>query len=366
MIKSSFFLSVMLVLCASFAGCLEIGRLEPGFQPLPHSAPVPQPGDKDPEGDARRRDYAKNFMRPVCFYAQVKDQFGDIVPNAPIRMSCTQLGWGNSKGSLHACRADAQGRFSLIAEPVTGCRLRIYMPGFTPYERGFDSTNETRFLAGPEKPAIVQVWKNIDHPPLRKSGYESSLLLPLAQEADGYFYNIIDKTLVAKDKPYDVEIRLTPGQDPREGKDNKEMQKIAGTHVENIQIIFHDGVGNFVDDAPALTLNRVPFDVYQASWYPPGVLVSELEQLKPDFILNRPISKGTKWVHFFMRNKSMYGALKFISQGYDWKTMHYKMDIRGMINLMGSPALYQREPNADDTAIMQQFPELPPLVAPTP
>ena len=362
MIKSSFFFSVMLVFCASCAGCLEIGRLEPGFQPLPHSAPVPQLGDVDPEGDQRRRDYAESFMRQVCLYAQVKDQFGHVVPFAPIRASCYRLGWGTSKGSLHACRADAEGRFSLVvAEPVTGSAIYIFMPGYTPYERNFDSIDETRFLAGPNKPAIIQVWKNIDNPPPQKSSYESSLLLPLSQEVDGYFYNIIDKALVTKNQPYDVEIRLTPGRDPREGKDNKEMQDIAVAHVQNIQIIFHDGVGNFVDGLPNPKLNRVPFDVDEgALWRPPGVLVKELEELESSFILNIARKNARKYVQFFMRNKSVFGALKFIPQGYDWKKMHYRMDIRGTINATGSPALYQREPNVKDTETMQQFPEIAP------
>jgi hypothetical protein len=161
------------------------------------------------------------------------------------------------------------------------------------------------------------------------------------------------------------EIQLTPGQDPREGKDGTEQRRIGGAHVENLRIRFNEGSGNFFDPAPDPALNRIPFEPREGMlWRPPGVLFDELNRLPADSILIISERESAKHIQFYVRNKKIYGAITFIAQGYDWKKFQYDMDIDGIVNDTGSPALYQRDLNAKDAGVMQQYPEMPPLIVP--
>ena len=339
-----------LIFFMGLVGCAESPRAVPGFQPLviagqPMAAPPPS---ILPAGDPRRRAYDASLQGRICYYARVVDQDGKPVPNAMVLILLERLGWGTT--TYFKCRTytDDEGRFSIVGGVGTNLRINIFKKGYTTYGRSGSLKGEVEWellQAKPDAPETLTIWKNIGvdrsqliiHSPFQ-FGERSHLDMPVPLPAKIRF-DVIRGTIAKEGEEWDIQLEYTIND---KGKiEDPESYYYKDRYLDFCHITINQGKMAYFDDPlPEFARPKDGFTYRNVA----GVVVRGLRAERLPYLFRT----FSNIFQFQSRNGKVHGVWEIPNGRPAESDGSVSIDMRGVINPTGSPALFEIEPTEKD------------------
>ena len=344
--RHSFLNWTLLIIFIGFAGCAESPRAIPGFQPLviadqPVATPPPS---VLPAGDPRRRAYDASLQGRICYYARVVDQDGKPVPNAMVLILLERLGWGTT--TYFKCRTytDDEGRFSIVGGVGSHLRFNIFKKGYTTDGRRGSLKGDVELLrATPDAPETLTLWKN--------TGFDKAKLIVHGPSSEYLMFNF-KVPLPAK-----VRLDLVRGVIAKEGEDwdiqleytindkgiieNPDSYYTESRYLDFCHITINQGKMAYFDDPlPEFARPNDGFTYRNVA----GVVVRGLREERLPYLF-RATSHSFQ---FQSRGGKVHGVWEIPNGRPAVSDGSVGVNMYGVINPTGSPALFEIEPTEKD------------------
>ncbi len=339
---------ILLVLVMSFAGCAESPRAVPGFQPLviagqPVIAP---PLSVLPTVDPRRGAYDASLQGRVCYYARVIDQDGKPVPNAMVLILLERLGWGTT--TYFKCRTytDDEGRFSIVGGVGTNLRLNIFKKGYTTYGRSGSLKGQVEWellQAKPDAPETLTMWKNtgfdrkkliVHHPGSEYLMFDFKVPLPAKVRLD-----LIRGVIAKEGEDWDIQLDYTINH--KGVIEKPDSYYTESRYLDFCHITINQGKMAYFDDPlPEFARPKDGFTYDDVA----GVIVRGLRAERLPYLFRT----FSNIFQFQSRNGKVHGVWTIPNGRPQVSDGTVGVNMYGVINPTGSPALFEIEPTEKD------------------
>jgi hypothetical protein len=338
--------------------CEEQPRARPGFQDPPTFEPVNKPvlAPLLPDKEKERLAYEQAFQGRLSYYAQVRDQFGNPVPDAHVLVTVERNGMKGVKFLNCRTTTDAEGKFSVVGGIGTDARCFILKKGYSPEGKRGTLRGEPRdkLFATKDRPDFLIAWKNtgyprnkiIQHDSLDIGQKVSSLIIFNPPIPPRVFIDMVKGKYVTKDDSWDICLEWDvdeKGQLPTADEINKLPPEERYHWYYHIRI--NEGTMAYYADPKSgypIRGDGYTFDLI------PGVVEGALKAERLPYLYRA----DTRVFQFRSRGGKVHGVCDVNGGVGGSLDGSINISVRGAVNASGSPALFEKEPTDEEIAIM--------------